>query len=499
MKKFLLLSIVFVSSGAMWAQNIIDNFDDYTPGPVSPQADHWILWSAAVDDANVVDEAFVSPPHSLRVAQGTTEDVIFILGENYNSSAHRVGWRMMVPEGNTAYFNHQQSTVPGVGWNVNFYFNRDSAEPGIGSITDSNDLEVATFTYTEGQWMLIEQVLDLENDQLQIYVDQELVHTMDYVTSVGGMNFYSIDNNNLYYIDDIFFGEMVEAACEAGEEQIICDNFETYLLDSYAGENAAHWSTWSGTAGGDEDAQITHQVASSGLHSLGIYNSQVQDIVLQLGDRTEGVYNLKWNMYVPDSASGYYNIQQDGALGEVWVLETFFNNAAGVESGTGTIEGSTNSFTYPVDQWFEVEHHVNLDAGTISLFIDETAVETILLETSEATGIGAVNFYSLETNNTVFLDDFSFSYLGSAIGISENPENPFLLFPNPANEYIQVQSELNEQVVVQLMDLTGKLIKSVTLGANRIHQVDISDLSSGLYLVKMISDGKEYTQKLMVH
>lgn len=493
--QFLPIAALLITSNAMMAQNILDDFDDYDPGPVTDQADHWILWAAGGVDANVVDEEFYSAPHSLRVAEGGAEDIVLILGDDYNTGMYRVGWRMMVPEGSTGFYNHQESEVPGIGWNMNVHFNLENMEPGVATITDSDDLPLSTFEYDEGEWMLIEHVIDLDNDMMEIYVDQELVYTMPYTQSVGGINFYSIDANNLYYIDDVFFGEIEEAECEEGEELIICDNFEEYILGSYAGENADHWSTWSGDVGGAEDAMITNEVANSGLHSLGIYDDQVQDVVLQLGDRTEGDYFLKWSMYIPDSASGYYNIQQDGDIGEVWVLDVFFNNEAGDAPGVGTVTGADETFVYPTDEWFDVEHDINLDAGTINLTIAGTVVGVFPID---ATGIGAANFYSLENHNTFYLDDVNFAYMGSSIGISENDESPFTLYPNPSSDIINLKSPTHEQVDMQLLDLAGHQLKFESFNGNSIHQMDISNLTSGMYVVKLIFNDREYTHKLVV-
>ena len=89
--------------------------------------------------------------------------------------------------------------------------------------------------------------IDFDTDVMNMYVNNQLVYTMPYAFTLGAINFYSIDANNLYYVDDIFFGEVEEAECDPGEELIICDNFESYQLDSYMASNADHWDTWSST------------------------------------------------------------------------------------------------------------------------------------------------------------------------------------------------------------------------------------------------------------
>src|SRR5690606_32548316 len=188
--RFLSMATLLILPGSLLAQNILDDFDDYELGAVSPQADHWITWGAGADDANVVDEEFYSAPHSLRLAEGGVEYVLLLLGANHSASTHRVGFRIMVPEAKTGFYNHQLSQSPGVGWNVNVRFNQDAMAPGIGLITDGNEAPLSTFDYTPGEWMLIEHVIDFDTDVMNMYVNNELVYTMPYAFTLGAINFY---------------------------------------------------------------------------------------------------------------------------------------------------------------------------------------------------------------------------------------------------------------------------------------------------------------------
>ncbi len=500
MKKFLhtlSMATLLILPGSLLAQNILDDFDDYELGALSAQSDHWVTWDMVEGGATegmVVDEEFASAPHSLLISEGGVQDMLWLLGATYATGTYRVGWRMMVPDGKTGFYNHQLTQIPGEGWNMNVHFNQGSMEPGTANITDEADAFLASFAYTAGEWFLIEHVIDLDNDTMAIYVNQELVYTMPYNYTVGSINFYSIDADNRYYLDDLFFGEVEEAECEPGEELIICDNFETYQLESFAAENADHWDTWSSAPGGAEDAMVLNDVASSGLHSMGIFNGGVQDMILLLGDRTEGEYRLKWDMYIPDSAAAYYNIQQDGGIGVAWVLDVFFNET-GDTPGTGEIEGLPDTFQYPVDQWFEVEHYFNLDNETLSLWIDGTEVANIIIT---ETGIGAANFFSLNDIVTMYIDDVEFAYMGTSIGISDLEESPFQLFPNPASDILYVKSSTADPIDMQLLNLNGQQISYELLNGNTLHQIDVTNVSQGVYILRLVSNGSEHIHKVVI-
>jgi len=71
----------------------------------------------------------------------------------------------------------------------------------------------------------------------------------------------------------------------------------------------------------------------------------------------------------------------------------------------------------------------------------------------------------------------------------------FKLYPNPANSYAVVESSKLKVTSIEIYDLTGKLVKSFLLNdVNDSFKIDVSDLESGIYMVKM----GEQTEKLVV-
>ncbi|TVR38579.1 MAG: T9SS C-terminal target domain-containing protein [Cryomorphaceae bacterium] len=205
------LSVLSVALAACFSmnvqgQNIYDDFDNYEPGPLTTQTDQWITWDMNPGggmECFVVEEEFASAPHSLRVAEGGVEDVILLLGDDYSSGAINIGWNMLIPAGKTAYYNHQSSETPGVGWNFNVYFNENGNSPGIAAIKLGNTV-LGTFSYPEGEWFSVLHDIDLDAALMDVYINDLPVYTTAmYFNTLGGVNFYSINNNNRYYIDDV--------------------------------------------------------------------------------------------------------------------------------------------------------------------------------------------------------------------------------------------------------------------------------------------------------
>jgi len=72
----------------------------------------------------------------------------------------------------------------------------------------------------------------------------------------------------------------------------------------------------------------------------------------------------------------------------------------------------------------------------------------------------------------------------------------FQLLPNPAKEFVTIQSSRNNSIVdVSIYNTLGQLVKNTTE-----NQIDISSLESGIYIVKVATDiGRLESQKLIVN
>ena len=65
----------------------------------------------------------------------------------------------------------------------------------------------------------------------------------------------------------------------------------------------------------------------------------------------------------------------------------------------------------------------------------------------------------------------------------------FLVYPNPANHILNVSMQLpgkNEIVELEIFDMTGKVLRRNWF-SEKLHQTDISDLTTGIYLYKITS------------
>ncbi len=197
-----------------------DNLESYTPGLLGTQSVCWTTWSGAQGGAEEgivsTDQAF-SGSHAMRIsgtAGGGPQDVVFLTG-NYNAGHYQLSFKLYVPSGNAAYYNVQHQFVAGstYQWASEVFFNSD----GSGSLS-AGGANAAAFDYDQSTWIDVVQDIDIDNDQTTLTINGNAVHTWPFSyqsnTTNGGINalaaldFYPLEDNYLYYIDDI---ELMEA------------------------------------------------------------------------------------------------------------------------------------------------------------------------------------------------------------------------------------------------------------------------------------------------
>lgn len=201
---------------------------------------------------------------------------------------------------------------------------------------------------------------------------------------------------------------------------VFSDNFDSYPSGvSLCTSNNTDWTTWSNSPGSSEDAIVSSEQANSGSNSLKVtgYN----DVIYRFSNQTSGIFDVEFDYYVPSSGNGaYFNVQHHYNPGVMWAYACYFYT-----DGTGYLTaGSTNyAFSMPVDAWFHVKNHIDLNANTATLTINNVDVQTwnFSFEETSTNGInqlGSINFFAGAPDNTLngtyYVDDFVFTELSPA-------------------------------------------------------------------------------------
>lgn len=154
------------------------------------------------------------------------------------------------------------------------------------------------------------------------------------------------------------------------------DDFEAYTVGTGVAAQSDVWTTWSNAPGSDEDALVSDDYAQSGVNSMLVQEptpSSANDMVLPLGNKTSGTYELNFSMYFETGFGGHFNIQHFEAPGIEWAFQTYFNG-----DGTGMLQanGEEIDFVYPEESWFLIELDVNIGDDEAILTVEGTQVHS---------------------------------------------------------------------------------------------------------------------------
>lgn len=155
----------------------------------------------------------------------------------------------------------------------------------------------------------------------------------------------------------------------------INEDFSDYTVGAKIAQEAqslgyTYWTTWSSSPGGTEDGTIA-LFQNDKVASLSSNNDQV----LLFGEKTAGIWNISFDMYVPSGKVGYFNVLADfAASSSVWAMQVYVNATNDGQNttyapGQGTLHAAGSaaaSFTCAQEVWinFAVVVDLNSDQGT---------------------------------------------------------------------------------------------------------------------------------------
>lgn len=234
--------------------------------------------------------------------------------------------------------------------------------------------------------------------------------------------------------------------------------------------------------------------------------------------------NIGWGTLIPAGYTGEEwdvitpggTLAQEGAniamifagsvVSNAWTLSRGVNLTAGspvtvsyyIRNYLGT--GSTGSGTYEV----KAGTAPTIAGMTIQVAPSETisstayALKTFTF-TPATTGVHFIGFHSTSAVNTgtqaLFLDNVTVT---QTLGVKDFSANRFSVYPNPSNGLVTVNNTLNALISnVQITDLNGRIVKTDNFASSTEIQVNISDLSAGVYMMSINSDQGSVTKKIV--
>ncbi|MGJ8683006.1 MAG: T9SS type A sorting domain-containing protein [Nonlabens sp.] len=163
---------------------------------------------------------------------------------------------------------------------------------------------------------------------------------------------------------------------------------------------------------------------------------------------------------------------------EMYILNTEIADEVGINTNGGSdavVDGFLNYTNTALDTW---------ETATFSFTASDTFAVVYLRSLNTTGGADEVFFdnFSL-TASTASIDDFSIANVK--------------MYPNPASDVLTIETTNGMNIAtVEVFDILGKEIMNTPLQNNTLN---VSELTQGLYLVKMTSDeGTSISQKLVI-
>jgi hypothetical protein len=289
------------------------------------------------------------------------------------------------------------------------------------------------------------------------------------------------------------------------------------ILFSSFDDNGNKVANGAGQAGGTTAPGDTHTCSQSGCHGAGNGNSSSGGLIDNAGPGNitiSSTPSMPGNTYVPGTVyqmsitvnetgkaifgfvaqmldnSGNTNLAVDNTAGTITITDAVHTHTAasfgtGRKDVTHSLNGglSNNSATF-VYGWTAPA------SGTVNIYTSATACN------HDGLSSALDNCYN---KHVVIVP-------ATATGIEKNlTQTSVHLFPNPTNSEFSLSfnTKSDDAYMVSIYSLGGKLIKDfgLTTSASRIfnQSFNISELSSGMYLVKVSSKNESVYKKLSIN
>lgn len=194
---------------------ICENFESYTNGANFPVNNTRWLFLPGTSAFGKIQTAPKSTSKALFISgsANAVPNLLLKLG-NKTSGRYRVSWQMYVPKGKTANYKFQHAEdASSYAFEVAFGAN------GIGTVNRLQQTS-SRFLFFIGAWNKVTHIVDLDTDQIELWINDEYVDSWKFSCGVSpdynycffkvlsAVNFYGAPNSE-FYVDDICMWQAV--------------------------------------------------------------------------------------------------------------------------------------------------------------------------------------------------------------------------------------------------------------------------------------------------
>ncbi|MBO6605656.1 T9SS type A sorting domain-containing protein [Psychroserpens sp.] len=289
-----------------------------------------------------------------------------------------------------------------------------------------------------------------------------------------------------------------------------CDPLLTLPINetfTYADGSLVGNSEWQSTSGNPGDFLV-----SSG-QAICEHGTPSEDVALPFAAVTGDVF-YAFDMSVADLGAPYvggdneYFAHFRTGSGFVAQLDIVEPTAGGDYTLGIATDASTAQAIWATDLSFDTTYRVvvryDQDLSIAELWVDATLQsDTSILGTDEADpGEGLLSFAMRQSdsseNETITIDNLVIAedFNQTTLSTPSLTANEFSVYPNPAADgFVNIVSTNNEDINVTVFDILGKEVLSTSLTNNRLN---VSSLTTGLYMLRITQNNASVTKKLVI-
>ncbi len=199
----------------------------------------------------------------------------------------------------------------------------------------------------------------------------------------------------------------------AASAQTFSDNFDSYTAGQpMAQQSGGAWTTWSGTVGGAEDVLVSNADAVSGSNSIFFSSTSATggptDLVKNFGVLNTGQFSMEFNIKVPTGKAGYFNLQRNATIGQVWAMDCYFHQDGSLQMVNQAGLNFTGSYTQ--NTWFNFRLDINFNTNQWEVFIDDVSIGSFANPTNQ---IASIDIFPVDANSPYdaqyYIDDFQYT------------------------------------------------------------------------------------------
>ncbi len=252
---------------------------------------------------------------------------------------------------------------------------------------------------------------------------------------------------------------------------------------SWGGDNAEivawQWNYGDGTGSSDQNPSHTYSTEGEYVVSLTIYTDSCSNTLEQV-------------VYIEDfgntgDCNAFFYPQFDSTAIAVQFYDLTMPRANTWEWEFG--DGQTSNEQNPYHVYSEVGvYTVLLIAGSDSC-LSAFEMEIVIFENPT------------DTKNVTYggeiLQAHAIHY-DAAAGIEQTQiQNTFTLYPNPVNDVLNINFNKNVNAQIEIISITGQVIKRTTTENNSTGSINTSNLPKGVYFARININGETYSQKFI--